>query len=93
MPSVAARILSVETDPFPGWSRVELELADDSRAEVYDKQPVLGIGEQQRPGAVIRLACAVVEQAPESVTIRLQHGVETTDGRAVLHVRPSQITK
>jgi hypothetical protein len=91
MPAVIARIVSLESDPFPGRARVALELADGSSVEVHEKQPVLGI-QAQAPGAVVHLACEVTEDVPDGVTVLLQAGVETTDGRATVKVNRNQIT-
>lgn len=83
--------MSLDTNPFPGWARVALELADGGSVEVHEKQPVLGI-QAQAPGAVVHLACEVIEDMPGGVTVRLLHGVETTGGRATVKVNRNQIT-
>lgn len=90
MPAVIARIVSLESDPFPGWAHVALELADGSSVEVHEKQPVLGI-QAPAPGAVVHLACEVIKDVPDGVTVRLLAGVETTDGRATVKVNRNQI--
>jgi hypothetical protein len=91
MPAVIARVVSLESDPFPGGARVALELADGGRVEVHEKQPVLGI-RAQAPRAVVHLACEVIEDVPDGVTVRLLAGVETADGRATVKVNRNQIT-
>jgi hypothetical protein len=79
MPAIIARVVSLESEPFPGWARVALESTDGRNVEMYDKRPVLGI-ESQQLGEVVLIDCEVVQEEPDSVTVRLLHGVETIMG-------------
>ena len=90
MPAIIAQVLSLESDPFPGWARVRLESTDGRSVEMYDKQPILGIELQQR-GEVVHIDCEVVQERADSVTVRLLHGVETTEGLSTVEVKRNQI--
>jgi hypothetical protein len=57
---------------------------------MHDKQPVLGI-ESQQLGEVVHIDCEVVQEEPDNVTVRLLHGVETTNGRSTVEVKRYQI--
>lgn len=90
MPAIIARVVSLDSEPFPGWARVALESTDDRNVEIHDKLPVLGI-ELQQLGDVVHIECEVVQAEPDRVTVRLLHGVETTDGRSTVEVKRYQI--
>jgi hypothetical protein len=91
MLAVVAHVVSVEDDPFPGWVRLELNLADGQTAAVYEKQPVVG-AEDLQVGATVQLACEVVgREDEEKVPVRFLHGIETTDGRSTVEVSRSQM--
>lgn len=90
MPAIIAQVISLESDPFPGWARVRLESTDGRNVEMYDKQPVLGIELKQR-GEVVHIDCEVVQEQADSVTVRLLHGVETTEGLSTVEVKRNQI--
>jgi acetylglutamate kinase len=90
MPAIIAQVISLESDPFPGWARVRLESTEGRIVEMYDKQPVLGIELQQR-GEIVYIDCEVVQERSDSVMVRLLHGVETSEGLSTVEVNRNQI--
>ena len=67
-----------------------VESTDGRNVEMRDKQPVLG-NESQQLGEVVHIDCEVVQEEPDNVTVRLLHGVETTNGRSAVEVKRYQI--
>lgn len=90
MATVLARLVWLDDDHFPGWARVRLGLVDGTTVEIEEKQPVIGI-DGQLPGDLVPVLCEVLQTRGGSVTVKLLHGVETTDGRDVLVVLPEDL--
>lgn len=91
MHAVVARLVALETDRFPGWARLELEMADGSKVQVHEKQPVLGLRGTEKPGEFVNVACQMEEGAEGTATVRLLHGVETVDGASAFTVKLGSI--
>jgi len=91
MTSILGRLVSTDDEDFPGWARVRVDRADGTAVEVHDKQPVIGLGAEV-PGDSVCLDCEVLEiDTGGSVTVRLLHGMATTDGHEILTVQRARL--
>lgn len=75
MSRVETRLVERDEPPFPGIAHVTLDLADGRVADLWDKEPVIGILDGVQVGDAVLLDCEVLHEEGETVTVRLAHGI------------------